>query len=322
MYPSARCLLLLAGAVLVGSGRADDGEKYKYIPADADMVVSISIRRLVDSDVFQKYGKPGAVQGFQDPQVRLLLAALGLDPLRDVDSLVLSSSGDVADNPRVLLAVRGTFDVAKIHAAADLFAKANPAALKIDQTNGLTIYEGVKAGRTVYANLDASVMLASTDRDYLIQAVQNPSPGPSPAMKNALAKTPTDGEIAVSVVVTDAMKKRLSQSTWQGSKLAPKLEMITASVHVTKEVTTTVGICTTDAAAAADVKGMLDEHKSWLLGLPVFQPGPLGSLFLDVHHNITIARDGSSVQVSIRLTEDMLDKADKLKNDAKDKPDR
>jgi hypothetical protein len=311
---------LLTGPCLVGPARADDAEKYKYIPADADVVVSINVRRLVDSDAFQKYGKAEAVQGFQDPKVRMLLAALGLDPLKDVDSLVLASSGDVmGDNPRVLLAVRGTFDVDRISGAAGLFAKANPTELKITQVNGRTIYESAKAGRTVYAYLDGSALLASTDKDYLMQAVQNPSPGPNQAMKDALAKTPGDGEIAVAIVVTDAMKKRLTESASLGGKLAPKLEVVTASIHVTKEVVTRLGIYTTDAAAASDAKGHLEESKNFLLVLPGLQPGPFGLLLQDVHHNIDIAKDGNSVQVTIRLTEDFLDKAEKLKNAAKDK---
>ena len=209
----------------------------------------------------------------------------------------------------------------KISGAANLFARANPTGLKITQASGLTIYEGAKADKTVYAHLlkDGTALLASTDRDYLIQVVKNPSPGPSQAMKNALAKAPGDGAIRIAAVVTDAMKKQLTQASWGGNKLAAKLEVVTASISVTNEVVTRVGIYTTDAAGADDAKGLLDQSKNFLLGLPALQPGPFGPLIQDVHNNITITKDANSVQVAIRLTEDFLDKAEKMKSAAKDK---
>ena len=313
----------LAALCLAGPARAVDADK--YTPADADVVVSVNVRRLIDSPVFQKYGKADALQNLQTPPVPALLAALGLDPLKDVDSLLLTSAGDILGaNPKVLFVARGKFDVMRIGAAAAVFAKANPAALKVNQVNGLTIYEGAQGGQTVYAHLlaNGTALLASTDKDYLIQAVQTPSPGPSKAMQDALSKVPGDDAVWVAVVVTDAMKKRLTNTA--ARRLAPKLEVVTASVSVTTEVETRLAVYTKDAVGVNDAKGLLDEGKDYL-GLYAEGAGPFSPLLQNVHDNVEITtdKDKNAVKVIVHLTENLLKTADELKKSgAVDKPDK
>ena len=110
MRISAKTFLPIVGAGLAALCLAHPAlaaDADKMIPADADVVISINVRQLVDSPAFQKYGKADAIQGLQNPQVQALLSALGLDPLKDVDSLLLTSAGDVmADHPKMLLAAR------------------------------------------------------------------------------------------------------------------------------------------------------------------------------------------------------------------------
>ena len=310
-------------AVSVNVASADTARLPLDVPADSDAVVSIDVRQLVDSPVFEKYGKADALQGLHSPPVKALLAALGLDPLQDVDSLLLASAGDVmGDDPRVLLVVRGKFDATKIQVAAALYARLNPAALKITRTNGLTIFEGTTQGKTVYAHLqsDGKALLASNNRDYLIRAVQTPSPGPNPALQGALARIPGDGAIRIAVVATDAMKKRLANTL--AKKLAPKLDVLTVSVGVTTEVVTRLAIYTTDEAGANDAKGLLNQSDMILLAVPAMklQTGPFGPLLQNVHDNIAILKDRNSVRVTIRLTEDFLEKAEKLKGGVFSKP--
>ncbi len=215
--------------------------------------------------------------------------------------------------PRALLVARGKFDVNKIRAAAALFAGAKPAGLKITQKNGLTIYEGAAQGKTVYAHLlaDGTALLASTDKDYLMQAVQTPSPGPSAAMQNALARVPGDGEIQIAVVATDAVKKRLANTL--AKKLAPKLDTVSVSIRATTEVVMRAAVHATDEAGANDAKGLLNQSDMLLLVVPALQPGPFGPLLQSVHDNFVVRKDRTSVQVTVRLTEDFLERADQLK---------
>ena len=186
-------------------------EADKFIPADADAVILIDVRQLVDSPAFQKYGKTDAIQGLQNPLVRALLDALGLDPLKDVDSLLLASSGDVmADNPRVLLVVRGQFDVDRIRLAARLYAAEHPADLTVGEADGQTIYEGKGDGKQpFYAVLppDGTTLLASTDKAYLLQAVTNRSSGPSKELQDALGTIDGKEAVWMAALATDAMRK-------------------------------------------------------------------------------------------------------------------
>ena len=290
----------------------------RSIPADADVVISINVRQLVDSPAFQKYGKADAIQGLQNPQIQAILAALGVDPLKDVNSLLFTAAGDfLADNPKLLLVVRGTFDVDKIRGRASLFAAANPAGLKITQASGLTIYEGAAAGKTVYACLmkDGPALLASTDRDYLIQAVKNPSPGrarrrrtrwPSCRATARSGRGRGDGRDEEAAGEARLGWKQTGGEAGGGDGVGSRDERGGDPLEHLHH----------GRGEPDDAKGQLDRSKNFLLDLPTFQPGPFGPLIQDVRNNTAITKDGNSVQVAIRLTEDFLEKADKKRREA------
>jgi hypothetical protein len=65
----------------------------KLVPADADMVAVGNYQQLIGTAMFKKHGLEPFKQTLQDPQLKPALQALGLDPLKDIDTVVVSNSG-------------------------------------------------------------------------------------------------------------------------------------------------------------------------------------------------------------------------------------
>lgn len=315
-------LPLAAGfAVLCLAGPARAVEADKMIPADAEAVVSINVRQLLDSDLFKKYGKDEVEKGLQDEKAKKLLTALGLDPLKDIESILVTSAG-TPEKPKVLVVARGKFDVSKIKSAAENYAKEKPDELKITKDGDVTIYEGKgDNGQKVYAHLVANgkTLLASTDQDYLVNSIKSPSAGPSKELATALTKVSGKESIWAAAVVTDAMKQQMAANP-QTKNLAGKLESITGDINVGNDLALDLTIHTADAMAAGDVKKMLNQVKP-ILTLMAQSNEDAAPIVQDLVDNLKITTDQSSVKVSLKVSQDVIEKAAKQeKGGGGDKP--
>ena len=301
---------------LAGSARAVEADK--LTPADADVVVSVNVRKILDSELFKKYGKDDAEKALLDENAKKMLTAVGLDPLKDVDSILFTNAG--IDKSRRLVVVRGKFDVDKIKATAEAVAKDKPDELKITKQDDLTIYEGKGDGKqTYYAHVvsDGKTVMASTDKSYLVQAVTNRSAGASKELQSALNSLDGKDSIWMAMVVTDEMRKAMASSP-QGKELAPKLEALTGTVNVANDVRTSLVIHTADDKSAADVKKVLNQVKP-ILTLAANSDERVGPLVGDLMDNLKITTDKNSVNVNLTVTADLIEKATKEEKDTKDK---
>jgi hypothetical protein len=98
--------LLLALLIAIVPALAADPDLSAFLPANPAMVMGGRLRALFDSDLF----KGGAAQSLSlDPQWKQMAASLGFDPLRDLDEIMIATSG-TGQNPPTLLAARGRFN--------------------------------------------------------------------------------------------------------------------------------------------------------------------------------------------------------------------
>lgn len=298
----------LAALCLAAPARAVEADK--LTPADADAVVSINVRKILDSELFKKYGKNDAEKALLDDNAKKILEAVGLNPLKDVDSILFTNAG--IDKAKRLIVLRGKFDVDKIKAAAEKYAKDKPDDLKITQQDDLTIYEGKGDGKQpYYAHItsDGKTVLVSTDKAYLVQAVASRPSGPSKELQIALDAIDGKESIWMAMVVTDEMRK-VMESSPQGKELAPKLESVTGTINVAKDVATSLIIHTNDAKAAGDVKKLLNQIKP-ILTLAAASDEHVGPLVGDLLDNLKITTDKTNVNVNLTVTADLIDKATK-----------
>src|SRR5262249_22244014 len=130
----------VAVALMGVPARAADADK--YLPADARAIVFVNVRQTLDAPLVKKKGQDlikAALEQNADGQK--MLSAAGVDPIKDVSSITLVTTGAPTDPEKALVIVHGSFDLEKAQAAAEDYAKKNPGRLKITKEDGLILYE-------------------------------------------------------------------------------------------------------------------------------------------------------------------------------------
>src|SRR5262249_22931721 len=117
LWPSA---LVLAAIALLPPA-ALQAQTSKLLPADTEVVFTLSLRQMLDSPLAKKYILDHAKQAFDaflqsNEDAKKALDSLGLDVFKDVDRLI--STGTSADRERGIGIIEGRFNPAKWKAAA------------------------------------------------------------------------------------------------------------------------------------------------------------------------------------------------------------
>src|SRR5262245_32553403 len=106
-----------------------DSDKWLLNDAEAILVINVkqirSAKMVKDSEATIKAMLKG------NEQYKALTAAIGADPMKDVDNLLLSATGSSAKDAKFLMVVRGKFDQQKAHKALEKMAKDKPDELKL-----------------------------------------------------------------------------------------------------------------------------------------------------------------------------------------------
>src|SRR5262245_5956460 len=173
---AAVLLLALAGAA---PARADVDP---LLPPDTESYVSVNVRQVVESPLFQKQLLGPLKQALEEAggaKLKNTLKDLGIDPFKDVDRLTVASPGGV-ETDRGLVLITGTFDPAKLKSKAEEAARDTPDALKRHDAplgGGArhAIYEVVVPNQdsSLFVTLASNkLLLASPGKDYVVDALK------------------------------------------------------------------------------------------------------------------------------------------------------
>jgi hypothetical protein len=245
-------------ALTLTSSPARAVEPDKWIPADANAVIVFNVRQTLDSPVVKTYALKeleGALK--QDDKVEAMLKAAGLDPLKDVDSVMMTVS-DISGKNEALIVIHGKFNLNKVHAAAEDFAKKNPKELKFTGDGKARIYEKTTQGeKSAYAALpDANTVLVANDKDFLQSALKKDNTAKvNKELTTALEKVKAGKDSIWGVaVVTDEVRKSLAAVDAK-NEFAGSLDSVTGSLNVTDDMKMAILIHTTNAVAAKKIAG-------------------------------------------------------------------
>jgi hypothetical protein len=297
-----------------GAGPAR-AEADPLVPGDAEMMVVVNIRQMLNAPLVKKYGLEELKAALKkNDEAQKALAAAGLDPFKDVDSLTVTNTGGTTSG-KVLVVVRGRYDLDKVHQMAAAHAEKKPDQLKITKVGAVQLYE-LKGGdnKPAFAAFaDKNTLVVSPSKDYTLEAVGKVGQKPAKLnkeMQAALDKiTAKDPVWWMAVVVTEEMRKAMAKGP-QMAELAPKLESITGSLTLTDAAQLTLQIHTTDAKAAAQFKIVINNFKP-LLAVVAQSNEEYGPVLNDVLSNLKVATDKGTVTISLKVTEDMIEKAGK-----------
>jgi len=303
-----RLAALAIAAVMVGlcgAGRAAEPDA-KLVPADADFVLVANYQQLVNSAMFKKHGMEPFKQALQDPEIKGALDALGLDPLKDIDTVVVTNSGKLDSSGNLFVAVKGRFDLDKIAAAA------KNEGLKVHKDGGLTVYEtkAEKGSDPVFITFpDKNTLVLSPKKDYLVNVLTGKvKPGASAKdLKDALAKANARDTIYFGLVITPALRAELKKNP-QVAPVADKLSSVTGSVNVTDAAQVDLLINTKDQKTAGELS-MTIKQTLPLLKVLLKNQEDIPPVVIDLIDRTKVGTNDASVTIGVKITDDLVEKA-------------
>jgi hypothetical protein len=269
-FLAASLLLVSLLACAHSSQRAQSAELPGYLPADTEILVSVNVRQLVDSDLFKNNFQELVRQFLNDQaNVHQVLGDLGLDPLKDIDRVLAVSPGS-AEQDRGLVIVQGRFDVEKFKAHARKAQAEHPDLLK---AHSITDGRGMKV--LVYevrypdpelplfvCVADRQTILASPGKDYVVDALKKIARPARPTLRNKdfqdlLGKM--DGEQSLALAVVGNALTRGGGIPEGGLRNAlNQVEAIGGGVTIDKDLALEVVVSAKSEAQARQLKGSAD----------------------------------------------------------------
>jgi hypothetical protein len=306
-------LVCVAALVLLCARAASAVEPDRFISPKAESVVSLNVRQTMDSPLVKKYALDlirGVVEA--NPDIQNLAKAAGLDVTKDIDSVLVTTETG-ADAMKILVVVRGKFDVTKFEAALAQQAKSNPKALKITREGDATVYEAANDGtRTFAAFADAKTIVASSDRAHLLAALKsngNQAPKPRPELAEALKKISGNESLYLAMVMTPELRKSLEKND-QTKELAKVFVSLSGAVTVTDTIQIDLSATTTDPASAKKFADFANTIKNALPALAKAADNEkLVPLAETIQKSAKVGSQGTGASLSLKLTEDVIKNA-------------
>lgn len=128
----SRCLLL-AVAVVVSATTTRAAEVDKLLPKETEQVVHVNVKQILDSDIIKKYALGQIKQAMQGEEVQKQLSTLGLDPLKDIETLTAGIWGKDQSDMNAVAILRGKFDAKKLFDSAKEQASKTPDKVSIEE---------------------------------------------------------------------------------------------------------------------------------------------------------------------------------------------
>jgi len=249
---SLRTTMALGLALLCLAPAARAAEPDKLLPADAELVAMINFKQIIDSPLVKKHALDKIKEALSQPDIKKAVEATGLDPLKDITSIWMAAKTDVAATKKLVVAVRGNFDAAKIEAAAKASAKERGATFESSKEGTLTVYKTSEPGQdAMFSTFADKAFVASPVKDYLLSTVKGGKL--NTAMASALGKCSGKESLFVAGVITKELKDALAMQKGF-ENIAPKLEYATITTTVTDGVDLAVTVMTSDTKTADALK--------------------------------------------------------------------
>jgi hypothetical protein len=292
-----------------------------YLPDDTTLVGTLNVKQALESPLGKKHLLPLIQQQLKsNAELTKGLTALGFDPLTDFDSVTIATSGvDSLDAKtevgKLVVIAHGTFDLNKVHAAADAVMKQNPQGLKMSTEGSMRIYESQTEKQTAYfAFVDKNTIFAAGSRTSVVKAVKNGVKPPKLNKDMAALIAKIDGTQTgwMAALIPPEAKKQLALLP-QTMDIAEKLYSVSGGMTLKKDFVGGLAIHTADAKTAEAISAYLDALKATgkfaltsdktvaqQLGQDVFKA------LTDLVDGVEIGTSKASATINVRVTEDMI----------------
>lgn len=244
----------------------------KLLPANTDTVASINVRQILDSDISKKYAIEQVKQMLEGQDAKKLLNDLGLDPLKDIDRLVIATIDTSKENTKFLMVVHGSFDPQKLFNTAEAQTKkdGDKFAMVKDGNTIMFKYQPDNGDPPVYGTVvNDKTVIAASDKKLIADALAAEMNGPA-KLKPELAALIKKMDEKASVYVVSVVKGKFDDLKLPGGgnipvdlsgveKVLPKAETIALSIRISVDVNVEVTFGMKDDESANDMQNTVDD---------------------------------------------------------------
>jgi hypothetical protein len=298
-----------AAPLLAMKDVGDDADK--WVVDDADFVLVFNMKQLAGSELMKKGGIE-SINGLvkTNEQAQALIEATGLDPFKDIDSILVSGTLNIKGaDARGLVVVKGRFDPSKALAVArkkkDVEVLTGGAApiikLKVHDHNLFGAFAN-KTTLVVTLSKDATADWVKTGGKKQARVGKT--------LRSALGGFKGSESLSFALVVTDDLKERLGKVP-QLAVAGPKLQTLTASFTITDSAEVKIVGATSDEKAARQLQNAISVLKGVAEVMLQGQDDALGKKLGDVLDEVKVTSDKSGVQISCKLSKDKINKLNK-----------
>jgi hypothetical protein len=316
-YFTASCCTLIALSLPAGAA-----DPIRFLPPETEKVVWLDLRQALDSGVGKK-DILEAVKGLlAETDAQKILKTLGLDPLKDVDTVVGGLWGlDPMDQDGLFVAA-GRFDVKKLTAGAEEAARQFEKTVSTEKVGSHTVVKITAENRESpswwITVADEHTVLMGAKKSTLVAALEVAGDA-KPVLKEDLGRLveardrkaclffcwTSNGE------VDDVPPIPLLENTEKLKKQLQKLRTGTLAMRVSDGVDVELTLGMADEAAAGDfqktVGGLLDQAKGFLPLLAFSEPAA-EPLVADLTKSLRNEAEGKNLVVSFRAMADAVAK--------------
>lgn len=313
--------LAAAFAITLATSNVRAAEPDKLLPADADTVFYVNVKQVVESEVVKKYALEQIKQALAGEDAKKLLEEMGLDPLKDIETLWAGTSGKDRDDMKGLIIIHGKFEPEKLFKAAEIQTKKEGDKFSMVKDGTATLFKyQPDQGNPIYGTVfDEKTVLAGTDKKIVADALkQAEEKKPMPLGKEltaALKKMDEKSSIFVVSVVKGKFKnvKLPAEIPFDLSgleKALPFTNTMSLVVRLSADIGLEVAFGMQDEDSAADMGDAVAELIKGVQGLaplaaaadPRFKPLP------DVVKTLKSDVKNQAVTLTGKLTGDNLGK--------------
>lgn len=303
-------LLLAALAVPV---RAADISK--YLPNDSEIVVTVNVKQILESQLIQKHALEMAKAALQgNDEARRVLEALGLDPFKDVISITMAGPNQKDKPDQATIIVQGRFDARKIEATAAEVAKKDADKLTIHKIGGDTVYEFQQGDKkeTMFATLiDAATIVAASSKDYVAEALDKRAGKKQTQIKKGLQdlldRSDDKQSISISVLAGAVNAMDVLKNNEKATTLLGKMVNLTGGITISDEIKADFTVETKDKEAALELNKTITAGLGFVALFAAQDPNlaPLA----DVVAGIKVKPQDTSVQIKVLVSKETIEKA-------------
>lgn len=279
-------LLLAVSLLFLGAVSVAPAADIKYLPDDAEVVVTINFKQMMASELVKAQKDAAAklkamVEEKIPPDAQKWLKKAGIDLLNDLGSITVAVPAKKDPKDSIFAIVEGSFQPDKFYATAAEAAKEFGEVIKITRQGQQQIIEVMPPeGGAMFVTLAGKdIMVASTNKARLTAALARVAGDQESKLKKevlALLKNTNTQQSFSAIATGQAIAKLLENANLppkQAAMVGPVLKSIeglSAAVTITKDVQFQIGVGTKDAETAKNLvtgatfgltflKGILDQ---------------------------------------------------------------